>query len=196
MTWTIETKLLSLVGVAGHLYLEIFNDAGERVIQVNGFAADPKTLRPRSVGLPGDFLKAYVSKTDILEESAGGVRDHHPHPGRVLFEGSKEDVLKAIKAAQEAAEKINSLGLRYHLFTQNSNSVFMYVVEAISNVLPLKLALLQEMIDMKLMLPGINKQIDGKGGYPSLKKRFNEAGKKKQARVHRKIKRKLPQPKP
>jgi hypothetical protein len=192
MTWTIETKLLSLVGVAGHLYLEIFNDAGERVMQVNGFAADPKTLRPRSVGLPGDFLKAYVSNIDILEESAGGVRDHHPHPGRVLFEGSKEDVLKAIKAAQEAAVKINSLGLRYHLFTQNSNSVFMYIVEAISNVLPLNLSSLQEVVDMKLMLPGINKQIDGKGGYPSLKKRFNDAGAKNQ----KKPARKLPRPKP
>lgn len=38
MTLTIEAKRLPIFGLAGHLYFEIWDEAGNRVTQINGLA--------------------------------------------------------------------------------------------------------------------------------------------------------------
>lgn len=183
MTWTIEAKLLPLVGISGHLYLEIFDDKGNRVTQINGFAADPKTHKAHQIGLPGHVLQAFVTPPVILDETTGATRDNHPHQGQVLYKGTQQDIEKAIAAFEKAAVEINKLNLPYKVFSQNSNSVFMYMVDVLSTALPIRLDGIQKLYDSKWYLPGVNQQILGRGGYESLKKRFNEAAQKKPARA-------------
>jgi len=186
MSWTIEVKNLPLVGVSGHLYLEIFDGAGNRVLQVNGLATNPATQKPRDIGLPGDFLKAYVSNTQILSDTIGATRDNHPHKGTVLFRGTQQDIAKAIKAIEKAADQINKLNLRYNFLLQNSNSVFMHIVDVLSDVIPIDFPSLEAARGLKPIFPGINKQIAGRGGYQSMKERFNAAAAKKRQDINKK----------
>lgn len=158
MAWTLEAKILPLVGVSGHLYLEVFDDAGKRVCQMNGLATNPKTNQPREIGLPGDKLKAYVDGV-ILSTTQGSDRDHHPHEGRVLFRGDEADVRRAAVAMRAAAKRINALDLPYQLLSLNSNSVFMNMVDAVSEVLPIDKKAVQEMTSMMLALPGVRNHI-------------------------------------
>lgn len=186
MTWTVEAKLLPLVGVSGHLYIEIFDDNGNRALQINGLATNRATQQPRYMGLPGDSLKAYVSNTLILGDTAGATRDYHPHKGQILFAGSQQDIVKVVKAAEEAAKNINQLDLSYLLLAQNSNSIFMHMIDAISSVIPVDFQAVESVCRLKPVLPGINKEIAGKGNFKSLRERFNKAGAKKPQQFNRK----------
>jgi hypothetical protein len=185
--WTIEAKILPLVGLSGHLYLEIFDEAGQRVAQINGLATDPATQRPRSVGLPTDHLRAYVSAHALLADTPGSTRDRHPHRGHVLFQGPKADILKAIETAEKAAGRINKLNLAYLVLTQNSNSVFMHMVDAIAEIVPIEFQTLEAVRRLKPILPGINKEILGRGSYQSLKQRFNQESAKKPQGFNKRI---------
>ena len=157
MVWTIEAKVLPLVGISGHLYIDIFDDRGIRVCQINGLATNPTTLQPRSMGVPGDLLKAYVGTFILTPE--GSTRDRHPHPGRVLFQGNREDIMKAIRAAQKAEVQVNQLNLPYRVLSLNSNSVFMHMVEALSSVIAIDQQAVNEMRRIKPILPGIQGKI-------------------------------------
>jgi len=158
MVWTIEAKMLPLVGISGHLYIDIFDDNGARVCQINGLATNPLNLKPRDIGLPGDLLKAYLG-TLVLGGTENATRDHHPHKGRVLFRGDKKDIIKAIEAAIKAADYINQLDVPYRVLTINSNSVFTHIVKAISTVVDLDQQALKEAYGLKKFLPGVNGKI-------------------------------------
>jgi len=116
MSWTIEAKVQPLVGIAGHLYLDIFDDEGKRVVQINGFSFSDRTNKITSIGTPEDKLKAYVTDKVVLVETSGRDRDHQPHDGHVIFSGKKEDVLEVI-AALNVTEKIHVFWIVTHIFT-------------------------------------------------------------------------------
>jgi hypothetical protein len=161
MVWTIEAKILPLVGVSGHLYLEIFDDNGVRICQINGLATDPKNGRPNDIGLPGDLLRAYVGNF-VLGDTTKATRDNHPHEGRVLFQGDAVDMFKAIDAAKKAADYINQMEVPYRLLRLNSNSVFSHMVKAMSVVIPIDKQALKEVCGLKKILPGVNGKITDK----------------------------------
>ena len=157
MVWTIEAKVLPLAGISGHLYIDIFDDRGIRVCQINGLATHPTTLQPRSIGMPGDLLKAYVGNLILTPEDS--TRDRHPHQGRVLFRGNREDIVTAIRAAQKAEAQVNALNLPYRVMSLNSNSVFMHMVEALSAVVAIDQQAVNEMRRIRPILPGIQGKI-------------------------------------
>lgn len=157
MHWTIEVKILPIAAVSGHLYLEIFDDKGQRVRQINGFACDPVTGQQKSVGVVGDFLRAYVDDSYVL--CAGYNRDNHPHDGRVIYKGDEAGIRRAIKAMEEAAVKINAQNLSYWLFTQNSNSVFMHMLDVMEGQLPIDRKAVGEMLNSRILLPGIGNHL-------------------------------------
>jgi hypothetical protein len=158
MVWTIEAKLLPFAGISGHLYIEMFDDNGARVCQINGLAITPSTMKPRSIGRPGGLLNAFVGNF-VLPSSENATRDHHPNKGRVLFRGNEEDIAKAIEAAKKEAVYINQLDLPYNLLKLNSNSVFMKMVDTLSTVVDINQQAVEEMRGITKILPGINGKI-------------------------------------
>jgi hypothetical protein len=130
MQCTIEVKILPLV-VASHLYLEIFDAQGKRIAQVNGFAVGRVSGKSKSVGVPGDGLRAFVGMDAVLGVTARCTREQHCHDGRVIFSGSRADVDKILQAMQEKAHEINQLKLPYQLLSLNSNTVFSQMVNVV-----------------------------------------------------------------
>ena len=156
MKCTIEVKMLPLVGVSGHLYLEIFDETGKRICQVNGLATDAKTGKTKSMGFPGDVIKAYLSDDCgiILAASARCSRDDHNHVGRVIFEGTREEIDQVIKAMRVRAAEINKVAAPYKIFSLNSNTVFREMVEVAAHIVRIDRAALAEMANSR-PLPGV-----------------------------------------
>lgn len=157
MNCTIEAKVLPLAGgLSGHLYLEVFDDCGKRIAQINGFATDKATGQTKAVGFPGDLLKAHVSETHILASTAECAREEHVHRGIVLFRGTAEDILRALAAAQKRASEINAQDLPYKLLSFNSNTVFMEMVRAIGGAVAIDWEAVESVGMLKLSFPGLS----------------------------------------
>lgn len=159
MAWTIEAKVQPCAGFAGHLYLDIFDDAGKRVVQINGFSFCDKTNKITPIGTPKDKLKAYVSDRIVLAETAGLDRDHQPHRGHVIFSGTKEDVLEVIDKLKELAEEFNSKDFLYRVFSFNSNTVFSAMVHKISQIVPVDMTAVDKTIALKKITPGVKPKL-------------------------------------
>lgn len=158
MKCTIEAKILPLAGVSGHLYLEVFDEAGKRIAQVNGFATSAKTGDTRSLGLPGDLIKAYLSCDHggiVLAASYRCGRDDHAHNGCALFEGTRAEVDLAIDAMRKRAAEINAEKAPYLLLSLNSNTVFSEMVTAAETVVPVDRKALDVLLASKITLPGV-----------------------------------------
>ncbi len=158
MKCTIEAKILPLVGVSGHLYLEIFDEKGDRLCQINGLATDSKTGKTKSMGLhPEDLIKAYISDDCgiVLAASARCARDSHHHQGCVLFEGSREDVMKALDAMRVRAAELNAENAPYKLLSLNSNTIFSEMVKAAAGVIDIDGKALSKLTSSR-PLPGVS----------------------------------------
>lgn len=158
MNCTIEAKILPLVGLSGHLYLEVFDETGLRISQINGLATDSKTGKVKSIGVPSDVIKVYISRDDgiLLGVSHRCNRDNHGHKGCVLFEGAREEVDDALDAMRKRAAEINFEHASYRLLSLNSNTVFSEMVRAAQKVLPLDLKALSVLLKSKVVLPGVS----------------------------------------
>lgn len=153
--FSIEAKIFPLLGVSGHLYLEVFDEAGKRLLQVNGFATDALTGSIKAVGKPfGDKLLAVADGNTVLANTLNATRDCHPHKGCVLFEGSRADIDQALVLLAQKAQEINAKNPAYEILTQNSNTVFMYMVMGLAEVLPLNRTALDTFLHSKPYLPG------------------------------------------
>ena len=159
MSWTIEAKVQPLVGIAGHLYLDIFDDEGKRVVQINGFSFSDRTNKITSIGTPEDKLKAYVTDKVVLVETSGRDRDHQPHDGHVIFSGKKEDVLEVIAALKELAEEFNEKDFLYRAFSFNSNTVFSAMVHRISQIVPVDMEAVDKTIALQKITPGVKTKL-------------------------------------
>lgn len=152
MVWTIEAKVLPIgegipvveypLGLAGHLYFEVWNDSGERVYQINGMATSRTELDingNRKVEYAGWYNDQIVGYTDkVLYSTSTATQSTHPHDGVVLFQGTQAEVEAAVGEAAKAIQWINDQNYDYDLFGQigfNSNSVFSGVLEAMDSVL-------------------------------------------------------------
>lgn len=154
--FSIEAKIFPLIGVSGHLYLEVFDEAGKRLLQVNGFATDKVTGKIKTFGRPfGDKLLVVADGHTVLAGTLGATRDNHPHKGCVLFSGNRDDIDKALAALGQKAREINTKNPAYEILTQNSNTVFMHMVAGLADVLPIDLVMLGAFIHSKPYLPGI-----------------------------------------
>lgn len=151
--YTIEAKILPLAGVSGHLYLEIFDENGDRYAQINGFATDRKTREPKSIGYPGDLLKVYLS--EVLMGTNSCTRDKHCHAGRAIFEGSRADIDRAYAAAQRRSHELNALELPYKLLSLNSNTIFMEIVRAMQKEISIDEKALKTVAKMRPLFPGL-----------------------------------------
>jgi hypothetical protein len=166
MKWTIEAKVLPLVaGISGHLYLEVFDAAGQRVCQINGLATNPKTMQPRAMGIAGDLLKVYFTLGGYLSATVDATQVRHPHKGRVLFSGDRKDAMAAVDAMRTEARRINAADVPYVLLGTNSNTVFMHLVDAMATVVPVDMAAVEDMKKIKRVLPGIYRKIDLRGDF-------------------------------
>ena len=81
--------------------------------------------------------------------------------------------------------QVNQLGLRYNVLVENSNSVFMHMVDAISSAVPVDIQSLDTVRRLKPVFPGIDKEILGRGYHP-LKRRFNQQSANKPPELHKK----------
>ncbi len=158
MAWTIEAKIYPVTRLGAHLYIEMFDDDGKRVTQLNGLATDRATGKSRSVGLPGDALKVYFGREVVLHDTVNATRDTHPHEGRVLFSGSKEDARKALAAAAHEALAVANEDLSYKLWSQNSNTVFCRLVEAMAKAVPLDMDAVRDIAAVKKITPGLKEE--------------------------------------
>jgi len=177
MSWTIEAKVLPIVGLGGHLYLEIFNDKGERATQINGLSVCRKTNKIISIGKPGDKLKAYVSNDTILATTSGFNRDNHPHEGHVIYEGTKDEIMDIIQKTKELAEEFNSKDFLYQVLSFNSNTVFSAMVHRISQIVTIDQEAVDKTIALRAITPGVKPKLISK--QQSLSQVFN-TGKKAQ----------------
>jgi uncharacterized protein YqgV (UPF0045/DUF77 family) len=159
MPWTIEAKVQPFAGFAGHLYLDIFDDAGKRVVQINGFSFCDKTKKITPIGTPQDKLKAYVTNKVVLAETSGLDRDHQPYGGHVIFSGTKEEVLEVIDRLKELAEEFNSKNFLYRVFSFNSNTVFSAMVHKISQIVPVDMEAVDKTIALKKITPGVKRKL-------------------------------------
>jgi len=180
MAWTIEAKVLPLVGVAGHLYLDIFDDEGKRVVQINGFSFSSTGNKITAVGKPTDKLKAYVTNKVVLSETVGFDRDHHPHEGYVIFSGTKDEVQEVVKQLKELADEFNAKDFFYRAFSFNSNTVFSAMVHKISQIVPIDHEAVDKAIALKKITPGIKRKL--LRNQTSLTKVFNDGWKGRGAR--------------
>jgi hypothetical protein len=141
MTFTIEAKQHPLLKTRiGHLYIEMWDAQGNRLEQINGLATDRVTGAAKRVGLPHNQLRAYLNLRDnVWPFGTGNTQATNTHQGAVLFQGSREDVEKALAAAAETAERINTADFAYNLLARsgyNSNSVFNTIALAMQRALP------------------------------------------------------------
>lgn len=155
MPWTIEAKVQPLLGVAGHLYLDIFDDEGKRVVQINGFSFCDKMNKITAIGTPEDKLRAYVSEKVVLMETARLDRDHQPHSGHVIYSGTKDEVLEVIDQLKELAEEFNEKDFFYRAFSFNSNTVFSAMVHKISQIVPIDMEAVDKTIALQKITPGV-----------------------------------------
>lgn len=154
--YTIEAKVFPITRFSGHLYLEIFDDRGDRVAQINGFSTDAKTKKPKPVGIPGDLLLAYLQPVRGLICGPSTCRDTHPHKGEVIFEGSRDDVLRALSAIEKRAAELNKMDLPYKLLSFNSNTVFAEMVKAAWTEVAIDARALEKVVKMKPVFPGLS----------------------------------------
>lgn len=152
---TIEAKVFPITRFSGHLYLEVFGEDGQRIAQVNGFSTDAKTRKPKPVGFPGDLLMAYLQPVDGLICGGYTCRDAHPHKGEVLFEGAREDVMRALSAMEKRAGELNRMDLPYKLLSFNSNTIFAEMVKAAQTEVAIDAKALEKVVKMKPVFPGL-----------------------------------------
>ena len=156
MTWMIEARRLPLPEIpiigelAGHLYIEVWDDIGERYTQINGLAVDPYTNEIASIGPDGFDLKIYDTGIDGPDTGVGGPlkREDNTREGVVLFEGTEQQVKNILDSVNELREHINSEDHKYmtiphQVYTDengikrdyyNSNSVFNTVTKVMQQV--------------------------------------------------------------
>lgn len=123
--WSIQFMQHPLLfGFAGHNYLALRNERGDIVSELHGLATDHATKEWKYVGSrPTDLLQ-------VWEFGTGKYLAQKQFPGRVLHEGSQEDVLATWNQAVSCKNIINSMNLLYPPYgislrseTVNSNSV-------------------------------------------------------------------------
>ncbi len=141
MSWTIEAKVYPIAVFAGHLYYEIWDDKGKRVMQINGLATDPITGQVHTAGSDSDILKIYAGGI-VLGGTGDETQYNSTHNGVILFTGSKEDVFKAIDYLNAAASYSNEQQLSYSILASgddkyNSNSAFNSLANVLMDVLPI-----------------------------------------------------------
>lgn len=125
-SWSIELRQRPLVmGIAGHNYIALRNDAGNIVGQLHGLPMDTET---------GEWKYVGRKKTDILRvfefDEKNNNTDLMLGYGVILMTTNHEQVIAVWKKAQKCKDEINTLSLPYPPFgislqddTENSNSV-------------------------------------------------------------------------
>jgi hypothetical protein len=139
-----------------HNFLVLYDDNGNVVSELHGFATDPNTGVRKSVGRSSDYLRAVEPDRGDGFYAAG-------QPEQVLWQGSHDDALARWNAAREARDQINDRNLTYNawgsdlngpkdwdapvpdVIAGNSNSVNSTLVDAMGMRLP----------SMPYMAPGI-----------------------------------------
>lgn len=129
-TCSIHAKRLPLA-LASHMYLDVFDENGQRIAQINGYAVNLTTGGPKAVGIPGDGLRAFVGMDAVLGMTWSSTRDNHRHKGGAIFEGARAEVDALVKAMQQRAHEINAHKLPYLITALNSNTVFAQMVDAL-----------------------------------------------------------------
>lgn len=93
MVWTIEARVHEIVELGGHLYLDIYDDSGNRVIQFNGLAVERPTGNIKTFGGPNDQLMAF---TNITLTGTGTSQSTNPDFGKVIDSGTQAEIEQAI----------------------------------------------------------------------------------------------------
>lgn len=163
MVWTIEARQFGLFGgnEFGHLYIEVWDSNNKRIDQLNGLCFNPDLRNGLGdvdpAGMPyitNDEIRGFSLLNDdqdifgsldknIRENvySLGDDRSGNTDPSVVLFQGTEQQVLKALDYAYEAMKYINAQHLDYSpvpnlsapfIEVYNSNSFFLAMVKAMS----------------------------------------------------------------
>lgn len=175
---TIEAKRLPIEsnGVGGgHLYLEFYDDKGERIGQANGLAYDPDTGKFEEAPVSGDYLlKIYTDASDnFILEGSGTDKNSNTHEGVVIFRGSEGEVRSAFDSVEMLRERVNAAHLDYHFSGNgyspegtpyyNSNSAFSAMIETLREPLNLDAETIEEAKDLGTGFlsrnPGVNRDI-------------------------------------
>ena len=173
MVWTIEVKrypivdpILGIPTGAGHLYLEIFDDDGNRVYQFNAMATDPVTGDIAAVGSDSDILTIVKSTNGVIGDSDSGTRDDYPYDGAVLFSGTQTQVEQGIAYLSAFKDFINSnsSNLHYQLVPggdhYNSNSGFAGMAVALAQALSIDESALETVEAIRIFgNPGLGQDV-------------------------------------
>ncbi len=159
MVCTIEAKVLPLAHLGGHLYLEVFNDEGKRIAQINGLSVSSKTNEIIPIGRPWDNLKAYVSNNILLAGTRNGNRDSHPHKGYTVCSGTKDEVENAVRQAAKLAKTFNDRHFLYGIFNFNSNTVFSAMLHEVGKTLTVDHEAVNKAVAMRSITPGIKQDL-------------------------------------
>jgi Ca2+-binding RTX toxin-like protein len=145
MAWKIEARELPVAGLGTHLYIEMWDDAGNRYKQMHGYWTDPVSGQPSTSGDDSGLIKGYNNL--VLNSTLGSTPSNHPHAGTTLFDGSEVQVKEAFRYASSAVEYINAQNYSYTLLGAgslssngtkfNSNNVFSTLVDAVQLAVPI-----------------------------------------------------------
>lgn len=153
MVWTIEAKIFPIqygFTLGSHLYIEIFDDAGNRVLQINGLAAIRETGEFKPDGDPSNQLMSNVSTEPddfYIGTSQFATRDNYPYDGEVIFSGTEAQINEAINQIVAATDYINNQNYSYGLLTFNSNTVFSGLIQAMSQAVSIDQQAVQNVIN-------------------------------------------------
>ena len=97
-----------------HNFLVRYDDNGNIVGELHGFAIDPNTNERKAIGRSSDYLRA--------REPALGDRFYaEGQPEQILWQGPEEDAAAHWTAARQAGDQINNRNLTYNLWGSDLN---------------------------------------------------------------------------
>lgn len=171
-SWKIEIKNFQIDVDAGlfssdgeHLYLEFWNDRGERIAQLNGLATNKSTGEISPFGFSNShYIKAYNHYDGYFDKGANFFTAQQR--GVVAFEGTEAQVRAALAAAEKAGGWIDAQQLNYDGLSNggttayNSNATFSAFIKAINTsgitIAPAKVQAAQNLHDTFFEEPGID----------------------------------------
>jgi len=123
---TIEVGEYPVLGIARHQTINITDDLGERVVEINGLAtAKNGDSRAVGIGIRGDKINAYIDTENVLHDQT--IVRTRTVIGTIPAENA-EQALSVVLAIMIA---INTLNKSYHVGYTNSNTVAAEVLKAL-----------------------------------------------------------------
>ncbi len=191
MAYSIYAYVLPILGFGGHLYLDIYDDSGSRVAQLNGLGVDRETGVPVAFGDIGDQLMSslYPDQTftdgNFIIEGSGTSLSTNTHDGELVFSGSQTEIEAVMNALRAYSDFINNQNIVYNPtpttlhgdVNYNSNSVFAGAVKLLTNLgFNIDLEAVKEVSDLAFT-PGYDKDIlQGDTWYPIYDENQNISG--------------------